>query len=125
MADKLCPECAAKLHLISRNEPFPGFISNELFGEMALHGGCAILRGVRQSKGSYEEILLWIQQRELGDLVASLLEGLEPLTLVGAQIAFLLEPLAGSNLEQIGEILEDPEECRDFIAELREGSEKK
>lgn len=93
---------------------------------MALLGGCAILRGVRQSESSYEDILLWIQERELGGMVASLLEGMEPLSPVGAQIAFLLEPLTGgfgSNLARIGGILQDPAERRGFIDSLREETE--
>jgi hypothetical protein len=104
---------------------FQDVLQNQQSMKMALLGGCAILRGVRQSERANKEILLWIRERELGDIVASLVEGLDPLTSVGAQIAFLLEPLAGGSFKHIGELLADPDERRDFIADLREGSDQK
>lgn len=89
-------------------------------------GGGAILRGVSQSDQSYQQILLWIRERELGDFFASLLEGLGPLALVGAQIAYLFEPLGGGasgSIAHIGGILESPDELSVFIADLREGTD--
>jgi hypothetical protein len=59
----------------------------------------------------------------LGPIIATLLEASRPLRVLGAQAAFIFDPLFGGDsgaLMRFGEILEDPEAFADLIRVLRE-----
>ena len=63
----------------------------------------------------------------LHNLVATLLEALGPLTVLGAQVVYLLQPLLNnlvpqSQLETLANLLEDPIQTHAFASLLREGS---
>lgn len=71
-------------------------------------------------------LLAWLQRTGLHDFVADLLEAVGPLTYLGAQAAYLLEPMANGAENPIGNFarfLEDPERVSGFIASLREEGE--
>ena len=60
-------------------------------------------------------------------VAATLLEAAGPLTLFGAQIIYLSQPLlkgivSGSTLNALSLMLEDPQETREFTTFLREAS---
>ena len=68
----------------------------------------------------------WLHAVGLHDLIADLLEAMGPLTYLGAQVAYLLEPMAHGAENPIGKIarfLDDPERVSGFIANLREEGE--
>ncbi len=61
------------------------------------------------------------------DFMASLLEGLGPLSVLGAQMIYLAQPLikesvAPGHLEALADMLEEPSQRRAFIEYLREAS---
>jgi len=61
----------------------------------------------------------------LRDLAASLLEAAGPLTIVGAQMVYILQPLVGhgstnTSLNALANLLEQPENVRNFVHILRE-----
>ena len=57
-------------------------------------------------------------------MLAVLLEAAGPLSVIGAQVAYLAEPLFGGvELRALGRVLEDPEKTRRLIDGLRSGPE--
>jgi hypothetical protein len=61
----------------------------------------------------------------LGDWAASLLEGVGPLSVLGAQAVYLAQPLLTplipeGHLDALANLLEEPEQARAFTAMLRE-----
>ncbi len=61
----------------------------------------------------------------INDWVATLLEALGPLSVLGAQLIYLSQPLLSSlvpdeRLKALGELLEEPTQIRSFITLLRE-----
>jgi hypothetical protein len=61
----------------------------------------------------------------LANLAASLLEGLGPLAILGAQIVYLTKPmfnglLPGDHLQALSELLEDSDQAARFAVFLRE-----
>jgi hypothetical protein len=68
----------------------------------------------------------WLHRAGLHGFVADLLEAMGPLTYLGAQAAYLLEPMASGAENPIGNFarfLEDPDRVSGFIANLREEGE--
>lgn len=60
----------------------------------------------------------------LRELSASLLEAVGPLSLLGAQAIYLVEPFfpsRRSRLRAVARILEDPEQVRGWIESVRDG----
>ena len=62
----------------------------------------------------------------LQNLIASLLEGLGPLTVLGAQFVYIGKPvlngvLPADHLQALSELLEDRDQAQSFVAILREG----
>jgi hypothetical protein len=56
----------------------------------------------------------------MGGMLAVLLEAAGPLSVIGAQVAYLVEPLiGGAELRALGRALEDPEQVRQLIDGLR------
>ena len=68
-----------------------------------------------------------LRARGLSRVGAFVLEALEPLAPIGAQLAFLLEPMAASQpngwLSQFGALLERPAELADLTERLRQDGE--
>lgn len=61
----------------------------------------------------------------LNDLVASFLEAAGPLTLIGAQLVYLGQPILGSlvparHLQVLADVLEDDDQRQEFLTYLRE-----
>ena len=61
----------------------------------------------------------------LSDVTASLLEASGMLTILGAQMIYLVQPIAGGlftegTLSRMAEMLDDPAQKQDFVALLRE-----
>jgi len=61
----------------------------------------------------------------LSDWTASFLEAAGPLTMLGAQVIYMGQPLinnvvSNSNLEALATMLEEPQQTRDFVNFLRE-----
>lgn len=61
----------------------------------------------------------------LRDFAASLLEAAGPLTILGAQMVYILQPILGrwsqtNALPELAALLEQPEQVREFIHYLRE-----
>jgi hypothetical protein len=65
-----------------------------------------------------------LQRWGLGDFVASLLEAAGPLTIVGAQVVYILQPFWGprQSLQSLADMLENPDQVRSFVQYLREGT---
>ncbi len=66
-----------------------------------------------------------LQQWRVHQLVAALLEASGPFKLVGAQLVYLGQPVlsglvADEQLETLAEMLEEPDQTKDFIRYLRE-----
>jgi hypothetical protein len=72
-------------------------------------------------------ILRRLRSLGLSGLGASFLEALAPLAPVGAQLAYMLDPMfarqPGSLLAQLGRLLEQPEDVDALIRRLREEPE--
>lgn len=67
----------------------------------------------------------WLKARQSNTLVASLLEALAPVTVIGAQMVYLSQPLfrfaiPEAHLKAIAETLEDSQQTQAFINYLRE-----
>lgn len=61
----------------------------------------------------------------LRGFTASLLEAVGPLTIVGAQVVYILQPFVGrgsgsDSLRSLADLLEHPDQVRDFVRYLRE-----
>jgi hypothetical protein len=81
---------------------------------------CAAMMSKRDSVRDLARLL---KRGGLGSIFAAVLEAGGPLRVLGAQAAFLFDPLFGGGegaLARFGEILEDPEAFRDLISVLRE-----
>ena len=75
------------------------------------------------SRDSVPEIARLLKRGGLGSWFAALLEAGGPLRVLGAQAAFMFNPLLSGQsgvLTQFGEILEDPEAFADLISILRD-----
>ena len=67
-----------------------------------------------------EDLARKLRRTGMGGVAAMLLEAAGPLTLIGAQAAYIVEPLfGGEELHDIGRVLEDPEKVRRLIDQLR------
>jgi hypothetical protein len=79
---------------------------------------------VKESRS--DRLSTWLHRTGLHGFVADLLEAMGPLTYLGAQAAYLLEPMANGVENPIGSFarfLEDPEQISGFIESLREEGE--
>jgi hypothetical protein len=61
----------------------------------------------------------------LRDFAATMLEAAGPLTILGAQVVYILQPILGrwsqtGTLPQLAALLEQPDQVREFIHYLRE-----
>lgn len=73
---------------------------------------------------------VWADQAHrwgLNDWIASLLEAIGPLTLLGAQAIYLTQPILsplipGAQLKALARLLDEPEQTQAFAAYLREGT---
>jgi hypothetical protein len=77
------------------------------------------------SRDSVHEIARLLKRGGLGSIFAVMLEAAGPLRVLGAQAAFIFDPLFGgqsSALTQFGEILEDPEAFDILISTLKDGT---
>ena len=69
-----------------------------------------------------ERVARWLQRVRLNQPVAFLLEAIGPLAFLGAQAAFLVEPLLGTSDKRIGDLarlLEDPTQVSELVERLR------
>jgi hypothetical protein len=69
----------------------------------------------------------WLHRWGVQDLTTSFLEAIGPMTILGAQGIYLVQPwlyrlLPDGHLEALVEILENPDETRAFVRYLREGT---
>jgi hypothetical protein len=72
---------------------------------------------------------VWVERAHrwgLGEEIASLLEAAGPLTTLGAQAIYLVQPflspvVPADSLEVLAAMLEEPDQTRSFAALLREG----
>lgn len=72
---------------------------------------------------SVQDVAQLLKRGGLGWIVATALEAGGPLRMLGAQAAFMFDPLLSGEsgvLTKFGEILEDPEAYSDLISILRE-----
>lgn len=61
----------------------------------------------------------------MGGILAVLLETAGPLTVIGAQAAYFVEPLlGGEDIRALGHVLEDPRQVRALIDDLRSEPER-
>jgi hypothetical protein len=61
----------------------------------------------------------------MGGILAVLLEAAGPLTVIGAQAAYLADPLFGAlDLDALGRVLEDPQQVSDLVENLRAQPER-
>lgn len=70
-----------------------------------------------------DRVVDWLLQMGLADFAATSLEAAGPLTVVGAQLAYLVEPLfsdRNNTVRAIAVTLEDDRQLKAFIARLRE-----
>ena len=69
-----------------------------------------------------ERVARWLQRVGLNQPVAFLLEAIGPLAFIGAQAAFLVEPMFGVSNNPIGDLarlLEDPTQVSELVKRLR------
>jgi hypothetical protein len=70
-----------------------------------------------------ERVAARLSRAGIGSAAAFLLEAAGPLTVLAAQVGYVVEPLFGSSggtLSSLARMLEDPGEVRDLIVRLRE-----
>ncbi len=97
--------------MISRDGPWP------------VRDGCAILRAMDAEKQFQDELVDWLQKNGLAEVTAVLLEAAGPLSMLGAQALFMLEPLVsspGSRLGELAHALEDKDQVRHLVQRLRD-----
>ena len=87
---------------------------------------CAILQGMNTNQHIWRTWVDIIHRWGLQNLLASLIEGLGPLTIIGAQLVYIGKPmlngvLPGDHMQALSELLEDRDEATRFVAYLREG----
>ena len=89
-------------------------------------GGCAILREMRrptnepraETTASARVAARW-RRLGLAPWAAAVLDALEPLALVGAQVGYMLEPVFGGEaMRDMASVLEDPEQRADLSDRL-------
>ncbi|MGD8553753.1 MAG: hypothetical protein PVG02_08830, partial [Anaerolineales bacterium] len=81
---------------------------------------CAAMMSERDS---VHDVARLLKRGGLGSVFAAVLEAGGPLRVLGAQAAFMFDPLLGGDagtLTRFGEILEDPEAFADLISVLRD-----
>ena len=69
-----------------------------------------------------ERVARWLQRVGLNQPAAFLLEAIGPLAFLGAQAAFLVEPMFGVSNNPIGDLarlLEDPTQVSELVERLR------
>jgi hypothetical protein len=69
-----------------------------------------------------ERVARWLQRVGLNQPVAFILEAIGPLAFLGAQAAFLMEPLIGASDNPVGDLarlLEDPTQVSELVERLR------
>jgi hypothetical protein len=69
-----------------------------------------------------ERVARWLQRVGLNQPVAFLLEAIGPLAFLGAQAAFLIEPIFGVSNNPMGDLarlLEDPIQVSELVERLR------
>lgn len=77
---------------------------------------------MNKSESASENVARWLRRTGLNGLVATVLEAVGPLTYLGAQVAFLVEPLFGGaegHIHDFARLLEDPDQVADFVTRLR------
>ncbi|NIS81806.1 MAG: hypothetical protein GTO14_16715 [Anaerolineales bacterium] len=77
---------------------------------------------MNESESVSENVARWLRRAGVNDLVASILEAVGPLTYLGAQVAFLVEPLFGGpdgRIRDFARLLEDPDQVADLVTRLR------
>jgi hypothetical protein len=70
-----------------------------------------------------KRIVRWLRQLGLDELAAVLLEAVGPFAFLGAQVAYLVEPLLGAPnnpISDMAQLLEDPNEVSSMIERLRQ-----
>jgi hypothetical protein len=67
-----------------------------------------------------QDLVRKLRATGMGGLLAVLLEAAGPLTILGAQAAYLADPLLdGLGLGELGRVLEDPQRVSELVDELR------
>jgi hypothetical protein len=83
-------------------------------------GGCAILRETSEMFKMTQDLARKLRATGMGGILAVLLEAAGPLTMIGAQAAYLADPLFdGLGLGELGRVLEDPQRVSELVGELR------
>lgn len=76
-------------------------------------------RATRAESTASARLAAHVRRWGLAPWAAALLEALEPLALVGAQVGYLLEPIFGGDaLRDWASVLEDPEQRADLTDRL-------
>lgn len=78
---------------------------------------------MEQSKDSTERVARWLRRSGLEGVAAFILEAAGPLVVIGAQAAYLIEPLFGSPDSPLGDfarVMEDPGMTSALIEQLRQ-----
>ena len=78
---------------------------------------------------SWRDLNALLERWGVKGLTASLLEALGPLTILGAQVAYIGQPFLSSlihpdRLQEIIRLLEEPDQTRAFVAYLQEENQK-
>lgn len=68
-------------------------------------------------------LVTWLRRAGWDGAAADFLEAIGPLTMLGAQFSYLADPFFGGKLEPYGRLLDDQNQVRKLIDELRAESE--
>lgn len=82
---------------------------------------------MNETIGTPERVAGWLRRARLDGLAVVLLEAFNPWTALGAQAAYLLEPIFGfsdGRLREVARLLEDPDQVADLIAYLHKEDEE-
>lgn len=82
---------------------------------------------MNETSGTPERVADWLRRTRLDGLAVVLLEAFNPWTALGAQAAYLIEPLVGfsdGRLREVARLLEDPDQVADLLANLHEVHEE-
>jgi predicted membrane protein len=74
-------------------------------------------------RAGVERVAGWLRRVGLDSLAAFLFEAAGPLTILGAQAAYLVEPFmgeAGAPIQDLAQILEDPDQVTELVERLRQ-----
>lgn len=86
---------------------------------------CATMNG----KGANSKrVARWLRQVGLEELAAVLLEAVGPFAFLGAQVAYLIEPLFGASnnpISDMAQLLEDPDAVSGLVERLRQEEDKR